>query len=98
SSLPGPVRHLGFAFSQQARHDDRPNRVRFLRTSRSPPVALHPASRRRSYVQLRSSDLTSARTCTSRIQDTCKRTGTGGSPVRTGEDAGSTTTSVIGTL
>jgi hypothetical protein len=45
-----------------------------LRTSRSPPVALHLASRRRSYVRLRGSDLTSARTCTSRIQDTCKRT------------------------
>jgi len=46
----------------------------FLRTSRSPPVALHLASRRRSYVRLRGSDRTSARTCTSRTQDTCKRT------------------------
>ena len=45
-----------------------------LRTSRSPPVALHLASRQRSYVRLRGSDRTSARTCTSRIQDTYKRT------------------------
>ena len=35
-----------------------------LRTSRSPPVALHPLSRGRSYFRLRSSDLTSTRTCT----------------------------------
>jgi hypothetical protein len=35
-----------------------PGRIEFviLRTSRSPPVALHPASRRRSYVRLQSSD------------------------------------------
>jgi hypothetical protein len=48
--------------------------VMILRTSRSPPVAPHPASRRRSYVRLRGSDPTSARTSTSRIQDTYKRT------------------------
>jgi hypothetical protein len=36
-----------------------------LRTSRSPPVASHPASRRRSYVRLQSSNPTSTRTCTS---------------------------------
>jgi hypothetical protein len=47
-----------------------------LRTSRSPPVALHLPSRERSYLQLRSSDRTSARTCTSQIQDTYKRTRT----------------------
>jgi hypothetical protein len=47
-----------------------------LRTSRSPPVALHPASRRRSYVRLRGSDQTSARTYTSLTKDTYKRTRT----------------------
>ena len=48
-----------------------------LRTGRSPPVAPHPASRRRSYHRLRGARPTSARTCTSRVQDTCKRTRTG---------------------
>ena len=45
-----------------------------LWTSRSPPVALHPASRRRSYVRLQSSNPTLARTLTSLIQSTYKRT------------------------
>src|SRR5215469_606476 len=35
-----------------------------LRTAGSPPVALHPASRRRSYLRLRSLRLAPARTCT----------------------------------
>jgi hypothetical protein len=48
--------------------------VMILRTGRSPPVAPHPASRRRSYVRLRSSDPTSTRTCTTPTQNTCKRT------------------------
>ena len=48
-----------------------------LRTGRSPPVAPHLASRRRSYVQLRSSDCTSARTHTLLIRRTRKRTRTG---------------------
>jgi hypothetical protein len=47
-----------------------------LRTSRSPPVALHPASRRRSYLRLRGSDRTATRTCTLPIEATYKRTGT----------------------
>lgn len=42
-----------FAFSQPARRRSTPNRVRLLRTASSPPVALHPASLRRSYLQLR---------------------------------------------
>jgi len=45
-----------------------------LRTGRSRSVALHPSSRRRSYVQLQSSDRTLTRTRTSPIQDTYKRT------------------------
>ena len=45
-----------------------------LRTGRSPPVAPHPASRRRSFVRIQSSDPTSTRTCTSPTQTTCKRT------------------------
>src|SRR5208282_3717376 len=41
-------------------------RIRFviLRTAGSPPVALHPASRRRSYLRLRSLQPAPARTCT----------------------------------
>ena len=34
----------------------RPNRVRLLRTGASPPVALHPASRRRSYLRLQAGE------------------------------------------
>ena len=51
-------------------------RIRFviLRTSRSPPVALHPASRRRSYLRLRGSDPTSAGTCTPLFRDVHRRT------------------------
>ena len=45
-----------------------------LRTGPSPPVAPHPASRRRSYVRLQSSNPTSAGTSTLLIQPTCKRT------------------------
>jgi hypothetical protein len=68
------VRLLGFALHSQARHDSRPNRVRLLRTGRSPPVAPHPASRRRSYLQLRSPEPTPARTCTLLIQRLHRRT------------------------
>jgi len=50
--------------------------VIILRTGRSPPVAPHLASWRRSYVQLRSSDPASTRTCTSLTRNTCKRTST----------------------
>ena len=46
------ARVSGFATRSQARRNTPPNRVRTLRTDRSPPVALHPASRRRSYLQL----------------------------------------------
>ena len=48
--------------------------VIILRTVRSPPVASHPASRRRSHLRLRSSDQTSAGTCTLPIQRACRRT------------------------
>ena len=44
-----------------------------LRTSRSPPVALHPLSRGRSYFRLRSSNPTSTRTFTSLIRYTSPR-------------------------
>ena len=53
-----------------------------LRTSRSPPVALHLPSRERSSLRLRGSDQAAARTCTSRIQDTYKRTRTDFQSVR----------------
>jgi len=45
-----------------------------LRTSRSPPVALHPPSRGRSYCRLQSSNPTSTGTSTLLIQYTHKRT------------------------
>jgi hypothetical protein len=69
-------RHLGFAFDRQARHDNRPNRVRlyFLRTDRSPPVALQPASRRRSFIRIQAPTRNLTRTCTSLIQRAGKRT------------------------
>ena len=82
ASLPGPQRHLGFALWQQARHDDRPNRVRFLRTGRSPPIALHLPSRARSYVRLQSSNATLAGTCALLIQHADRRTATGSASVR----------------
>ena len=43
---------LGFAIHTPAHRADRPKRVRILRAAHSPPVAPHPASRRRSYSQL----------------------------------------------
>ena len=45
-----------------------------LRTSRSPPIALHPLSRGRSYFRLQSSNPTSTRTFTLLIRYTSKRT------------------------
>src|ERR1700721_4543153 len=45
-----------------------------LRTGGSPPVALHPASRRRSYVRMRSSDRTSEGTYTPLTHSTHGRT------------------------
>ena len=44
----------GFVLCTQTRRYIPPNRVRFLRTSLSSPVALHLASRQRSYLRLRS--------------------------------------------
>src|SRR6185503_736663 len=50
-------RGLGFAFARQARQSTRPNRVHLkLRTERSPPVAFHPASRRRSYLRIQAGE------------------------------------------
>jgi hypothetical protein len=48
--------------------------VVILRTDRSPPVALHLASRRRSYVRLQCSNPTLTGTCTPPIQHHRKRT------------------------
>ena len=45
-----------------------------LRTGRSPPVALHPASRRRSYLRLRETRHSSTRTHTSPIRQHHRRT------------------------
>ena len=50
------------------------NEFVILRTSRSPPVALHPLSRGRSYFRLQSSDPTLTGTCTLLIQHHHKRT------------------------
>ena len=63
----GPGRHLGFTLP--SRLATTTGRIEFviLRTSGSPPVALHPLSRGRSYFRLRSSDPTSARTFTCRF-------------------------------
>jgi hypothetical protein len=43
---------LGFAIGLQARQHIQPNRVPLVRTGRSPSVALHPVSPRRSYGRL----------------------------------------------
>jgi hypothetical protein len=53
-----------------------------LRTSHSPPVALHPLSRGRSYVRLRSSNPTSTGTFTLLIRYTHKRTSRRARPPR----------------
>ncbi len=45
-----------------------------LRTASSPPVALHPASRRRSYLQLSGEGISRERTCTSQIAPAPRRT------------------------
>src|SRR5438105_12640205 len=65
---------LGFAVRVPARHDYRPNRVRCLRTSRSPRVASHLVSRRRSNLRLQSPDRTLAGTSTLPIQRAHRRT------------------------
>jgi hypothetical protein len=70
----GTDRHLGFAFRLKARHVHRPNRVRLLRTGRSPPVAPHPASRRRSYLRLQCPDRASTGTFTLRVPHARRRT------------------------
>jgi len=49
----------------------------FLRTASSLPVALHPASRRRSYLQLSGVGTPRERTCTSQIAPASRRTHTG---------------------
>ena len=59
-----------------------------LRTSRSPPVALHPLSRGRSYVRLRGSNPTSTGTLTLPIQYTHKRTRGRACPPRNGGVSG----------
>jgi hypothetical protein len=48
-----------------------------LRTASSPPVALHPTSRRRSYLQLSRVGTSRERTCTSLIAPAPRRTHTG---------------------
>jgi len=50
-----------------------------LRTASSPPVALHPASRRRSYLRLSEEGISRKRTCTSQIAPAPRRTHSGGS-------------------
>jgi hypothetical protein len=52
-----------------------------LRTGRSPRVALHPASRRRSYLRLRGARRSSARNLTSRMQRHHRRTSQGRQPL-----------------
>jgi hypothetical protein len=49
-----------------------------LRTASSPPVAPHPASRRRSYLQLSGVGISRERTCTSQIAPAPRRTHSGG--------------------
>ncbi len=58
------------------------NRFALLRTGRSPPVAPHPASWRRSYLRLRSSDRASAGTSTLRIHHDHRRTRSEFIPIR----------------
>jgi hypothetical protein len=60
----GPERRLGFPLARRLATTT--GRIKFviLRTSSSPPVALHPLSRGRSYFRLRSSNPTSTRTFT----------------------------------
>ncbi len=50
-----------------------------LRTASSPRVALHPASRRRSYLWLSGAGISRERTCTSQTAPTPRRTHSGGS-------------------
>ncbi len=59
-----------------SRLPDRLGRNRFviLRTGRSPPVASHPASRRRSYFQLQVCNVNLAGTCTLQIKRLQRRT------------------------
>lgn len=56
-----------------------PGRIVFalLRTAISPPVALHPASRRRSYLRLSREGISRERTSTSQIAPAPRRTHTG---------------------
>jgi hypothetical protein len=65
---------LGFLFTR--RLATAADRIEFvlLRISRSPPVALHLVSRRRSYLRLRGSDRASARTLTLRVRCAHRRT------------------------
>ncbi len=65
ADLASRQRILGSASTRQARHDVRPNRVPLVRTTRSPPVAPHAPSRRRSYLRLQGPDRILARTSTS---------------------------------
>jgi hypothetical protein len=82
-SSTGPL-HTGRGFALlPASSPVSPGRIEFviLRTGRSPPVAPHPASRRRSYVRLqarRAIDL--KRTFTSLTSCACGRTGSGFQP------------------
>jgi len=71
-------RGVTWASSLSSRLATTTGRIEFviLRTGRSPPVALHPAFRRRSYVRLQSSNLTPTGTSTLLIRSTCKRTRT----------------------
>ncbi len=73
-SLSGPWRQLGFTI--RWRLATTTSRIEFviLRTSLSPPVALHPLSRGRSFCRLRNSDPTPTRTFTLLIRYTHKRT------------------------
>ena len=49
----------------------------FLRTAVSSPVALHPASRRRSFLRLPGASISRKRTCTSQIAPAPRRTDSG---------------------
>ena len=60
-TLRSPVRARqapGFALTPRARRNTPPNRFVILQAVPSPPVALHPASRRRSYLRLHARDFT----------------------------------------
>jgi len=67
----------------------------FLRTAVSSPVALHPASRRRSFLRLPGASISRKRTCTSQIAPAPRRTDSG---LRRNDERGISDTRLCGAV